>query len=56
MSPQQPRNDLTVEKHGGLADSVVVKIAKTFGYGGDGTPPPPPLPCRVSSEIGGGGA
>lgn len=48
MSPQQPRNNLKVEKYGGFGDSVVVKIAKMFGFGSDGIYPHPYL---VSSKI-----
>lgn len=37
VSPQQPRNNLKVEKYGGFGDSVVIKIAKTFGFSSDET-------------------
>lgn len=37
VSPQQPRKNLKVEKYGGFGDSVVVKIAKMFGFSFDGT-------------------
>lgn len=48
MSPQQPRNNLKVEKYGGFGDSVVVKIAKMCGFSSDGIYPHPYL---VSSKI-----
>ena len=48
MSPQLPRNNLKVEKYGGFGDSVVVKIAKMFGFSPDGTYPRPYLvPSRI---------
>lgn len=48
MSPQQPRNNLKVEKYGGFGDSVVMKMAKMFGFSPHGTYPHPYL---VSSRI-----
>lgn len=50
MAPRLPRNNLKVEKYGGFSDSVVVKIAKMFGFSFDGTGP---LPYFVSSKVGG---
>lgn len=48
MAPQQPRNNSKVEKYGGSSDSVVLKIAKMFGFSFDGTSP---FSYFVSSKV-----